>query len=113
MLTGAGMTAQAVPRGAALGASPDNVWMAALPTFHTGALGWALTALHHGACVVLVRDTDPATLLEEITGRRVTHVMLAPALLGALLATAAARRNAQRQLEAPGPSRRLPEQRSR
>jgi acyl-CoA synthetase (AMP-forming)/AMP-acid ligase II len=85
MLTGAGMTAQAVSRGAGLGASPDNVWMAALPTFHTGVAGWVLAALYHGACVVLVRDIDPPAVLEEMTGRQVTHVLLVPALLGAFL----------------------------
>jgi len=85
MITGAGMTAQAVPRGAALGVRPDNVWMAALPPFHTGVVGWLLAALYHGACVVLVRDIDPPALLEEITGRPVTHVLLAPVLLSALL----------------------------
>jgi acyl-CoA synthetase (AMP-forming)/AMP-acid ligase II len=85
MLTGAGMTAQAVSRGAVLGASPDNGWMTALPPFHTGVVGWVLAALYHGACVVLVGDIDPPALLEEITGRPVTHVLVSPALLGAFL----------------------------
>jgi len=85
MHTAAGLTPQALARGAALGASPDNVWMGTLPVFHTGSVGWVLSALYHGACVVLVRDIDPAALLKEITGRQVTHVLLAPALLGALL----------------------------
>lgn len=85
MFTGAAMTAQAVSRGAALGATPDSVWMSALSAFHTGTVGWVLTALYHGACVVLVRDIDPPALLEEITRRRVTHLVLAPALLGALV----------------------------
>jgi len=83
--TGAGLTAQALSRGAALGARPDNVWMAALPVFHMGALGWVLAALYHGACVVLVRDIDPPALLEDIIGRPVTHVVLAPALLSEFL----------------------------
>jgi acyl-CoA synthetase (AMP-forming)/AMP-acid ligase II len=85
MLTGAGMTAQAVSRGAVLGASPDNVWMTALPPFHTGVVGWVLAALYHGACVVLAQDIDPPALLAEITGRPVTHVLVSPALLGAFL----------------------------
>jgi acyl-CoA synthetase (AMP-forming)/AMP-acid ligase II len=48
-------------------------------------MGWALTALRHGARVAVVRDIDPPALLEEITGHQVTHLLLVPALLDALL----------------------------
>ena len=85
MLTGANLTANAVALGPAVGVSRGSVWMAGLPSFHIVSPAWALTALYHGARVVIARDTDPPALLDEIIRQRVTHVILVPATLAAFL----------------------------
>jgi acyl-CoA synthetase (AMP-forming)/AMP-acid ligase II len=85
MLTGDSLTAQAVALGSVLGMGPETICLGALPTFHIAGFAWAFTALHYGGRVILLRDVEPSALLDEITGQRVTHVLMVPALLGAVL----------------------------
>lgn len=99
MLTGANLTAHTVAAGPEFGFSPGSVAMAALPAFHIVNPAWALSALYHGASVVMASTADPAGLLAEIIGQRVTHVVLVPATLGAFLRVSGAARMDYSRLE--------------
>jgi acyl-CoA synthetase (AMP-forming)/AMP-acid ligase II len=85
MLTSANLTAHAMALGPAIGFSQGSVAMAGVPAFHIVNPAWALTALYHGACVVVAGSADPSALLDEIIRQQVTHMVLVPAILGAFL----------------------------
>jgi long-chain acyl-CoA synthetase len=65
----------------------DTVSLVAMPLFHIGGSGWALCGMSRGGTSVILRDMDPAVLLELVATERVTHAFLVPAVLMALLAT--------------------------
>lgn len=64
----------------------DSVNMVAMPLFHVGGSSWALAAMSVGAQTVIVRETIPAAILDEIVARAVTHAFFVPAVYGFLLA---------------------------
>jgi long-chain acyl-CoA synthetase len=64
-----------------------TVSLVAMPLFHIGGSGWALSGMSRGGTSVILRDMDPAELLSLIAVERVTHAFLVPAVLMALLAT--------------------------
>jgi len=80
MLTGANLTAQVVTLGAALSMDSGSVSLSTVPVFHNVSMVWALTTMYHSGSVVVVRDIDPSAVLDEIAGRKVTHVALVPTL---------------------------------
>lgn len=63
----------------------SSVNLAAMPLFHIGGGGWALSGMAHGARTVLVADLDPARLLATIARHEVTHAFLVPAVIQMLL----------------------------
>ena len=63
-----------------------SVSMVAMPLFHIGGSGWALLGISNGAHTVLMREVDPAAILETLASMRVTHVFLVPAVVMFLLA---------------------------
>jgi len=63
-----------------------TVSMVAMPLFHIGGTGWALAGMSHGGHSVIVRDVDPAVILEVIRTHGVTSAFLVPAVLMMLLA---------------------------
>ncbi|ACY14216.1 long-chain-fatty-acid--CoA ligase [Haliangium ochraceum] len=63
------------------GIDASSINMVAMPLFHIGGCGWALVGLFHGCTSVLVREVDPAQLIELIGKYRVTHAFVVPALL--------------------------------
>ncbi|CAN5578751.1 fatty acid--CoA ligase [soil metagenome] len=65
---------------------PGSVSLAAMPMFHIGGSGWAFVSLAFGAEVVLMRDIDPAALLDLIAAHGITHGFLVPAVLQFMLA---------------------------
>jgi long-chain acyl-CoA synthetase len=65
--------------------TPDSVNLAAMPMFHIGGSGWAMVGLFHGCQTVLLRDVDPARLLELISEFHVTHAFIVPAVIQFLL----------------------------
>jgi long-chain acyl-CoA synthetase len=67
--------------------APDTVSLVAMPLFHIGGTGWAISGMSHGGHSVIVRDLDPGTLLQVIERYRVTEAFLVPAVLMMLLAT--------------------------
>ncbi|MDE0801685.1 MAG: long-chain-fatty-acid--CoA ligase [Acidimicrobiales bacterium] len=74
---------------------PDakNIWgfgdpmvnLAAMPLFHIGGAGWALAGMYYGATTVLVRELDPAALIDLIGTERITHGFLVPAVFQFML----------------------------
>ena len=66
---------------------PGDVSLVAMPLFHIGGSGWALAGMSNGAESVLLREVVPATILERIAAKGVTHAFLVPAVLQFLLAT--------------------------
>lgn len=67
------------------GMGPDTVNLVPSPLFHIGGVGYSLTALGQGGHTVLVRDVDPAVLLDLVARHRVTHTFLVPAVIQMLV----------------------------
>ena len=65
----------------------DSVNLCAMPMFHIAGSGWSLVGMFHGCLSVVMRDVDPARILELIASRRVTNALLVPAVIQFLLAT--------------------------
>jgi long-chain acyl-CoA synthetase len=57
-----------------------------LPMFHIGGIGWAFVGLWNGATTILVRDFDPAAVLDTLERRRVTNAVFVPTMLQMLTA---------------------------
>jgi acyl-CoA synthetase (AMP-forming)/AMP-acid ligase II len=68
------------------GFTADDISLVALPLFHMGGLAWALAGLARGACCVVVRDFDPAGILNTIQTENVTIAFFVPAVLAAVCA---------------------------
>jgi long-chain acyl-CoA synthetase len=64
---------------------PESVNLVAMPLFHIGGGGWALAGMYEGATSVIVRDLDPAALIELIGRERITHGFVVPAVLQFML----------------------------
>jgi len=65
----------------------DTVSMVAMPLFHIGGTGWALSGMSRGGHSVVVRDIDPVDILRIIEEHRITDTFVVPAVLMSLLAT--------------------------
>ncbi len=66
------------------GFSVDSVNLVAMPLFHIGGSGWATVGQFVGARSVILRDLDPATLV-DLFSAGVTHAFLVPAVLQFML----------------------------
>jgi long-chain acyl-CoA synthetase len=71
----------------AFGIDGTTVSLVAMPLFHIGGSGWALTAMSRGGTSVILRDMDPTELLRLVERERITHAFVVPAVLMLLLAT--------------------------
>jgi len=58
-----------------------------MPMFHIGGLGWTTAGLFFGCRTVVLKDVDPAELLEVISNERITHAFMVPAVIQFLLMT--------------------------
>jgi len=63
----------------------DSVNLVAMPLFHIAGSGWGVVGLFNGGANVLLRDIDPAEILELIPRYGVTNALLVPAVLQFLL----------------------------
>ena len=64
-----------------------TVSMVAMPLFHIGGTGWALSGMSRGGHSVIVRDIDPVDILRIIEEHGITDTFIVPAVLMFLLAT--------------------------
>ena len=87
MLTNANLSTAIVAAGDTFSISDDTVSLVAMPLFHIGGSGWALCAMSRGGRSIILRDVDPAVLLDLIATERITEMFVVPAVLMMLLAT--------------------------
>ncbi|MET0628156.1 MAG: long-chain-fatty-acid--CoA ligase [Acidimicrobiia bacterium] len=64
----------------------SSVSLTAMPLFHIGGVGWALTGMVEGCTTVLVREFDAEVVLAAISEYGVTSTLLVPAMIQRLLA---------------------------
>jgi len=67
--------------------TPDSVNIAVMPMFHIAGCGWSMVGLFHGCRTVLLRDVDPALILEVIPEFSVSNALFVPAVIQFLLIT--------------------------
>ena len=67
--------------------SADAVSLAVMPLFHMAGSGWAFAGLWAGATTVVLRDVDPAAILDAVAEHRITNLLLVPAVIQFLLDT--------------------------
>ncbi len=89
MLTNANLSTAIGEAGVTFSITDDTVSLVAMPLFHIGGSGWALSAMSRGGRSIILRDVDPTLLLELIATERVTEMFVVPAVLMLLLATPA------------------------
>ena len=63
----------------------DSVNLAAMPLFHIGGGGWATAGMYEGATTVILRELDPAGLIDMIQDEKITHGFVVPAVLQFML----------------------------
>jgi long-chain acyl-CoA synthetase len=61
-----------------------SINLVCMPLFHIAGCEWALAGMELGAASVLVRDFDPAHLLDLMQEERITNALFVPAMLGFL-----------------------------
>jgi long-chain acyl-CoA synthetase len=65
--------------------SPDSVNLVAMPLFHIGGGGWATAGMYEGCASIIVRELDPAALVEMFGQHGITHAFLVPVALQFML----------------------------
>jgi long-chain acyl-CoA synthetase len=68
-----------------MGMGEGSVNLGAMPLFHIGGGGWSLAGLTFGVTTIIVREIDPAKLVDLIERERVTHAFLVPAVFQFML----------------------------
>lgn len=87
MLTNGNLSTAIAAANRTFNISDDTVSLVAMPLFHIGGSGWALSAMSRGGRSIILRDVDPALLLRLIATEHITEMFLVPAVLMVLLAT--------------------------
>ncbi len=59
-----------------------SVNLVCMPLFHIAGCEWALAGMEVGAASILVRDFDPAQILDLMQAEGVTNALFVPAMLG-------------------------------
>ncbi len=85
MLTNQGMAF--TPRLAAesWGMDADSVNLVAMPMFHIGGCGYGSSTMTVGGHTILLREVNPARIIEVIAKHKVTHTFLVPTVVQAVL----------------------------
>ena len=65
----------------------DSVSLAVMPMFHMAGSGWAFVGLYEGCTTVVLRDVDPAAILDAVARHRITNMLPVPAVIQFLFAT--------------------------
>ncbi|MCP3913754.1 MAG: long-chain-fatty-acid--CoA ligase [Actinomycetia bacterium] len=63
----------------------DSVNLVAMPLFHIAGSGWGVVGLYNGGSNVLLRDIDPAAVIDLIPEYGITNALLVPAVLQFML----------------------------
>jgi acyl-CoA synthetase (AMP-forming)/AMP-acid ligase II len=63
----------------------DSVNLVGMPMFHIGGCGYGMAAFVSGGHTVLIRDLDPATIIDTIERHRVTNAFFVPAVIQSIL----------------------------
>ena len=58
----------------------DEIYLQCLPNFHIGGAGTGINALHYGATLLLLREFDPARVLETFRTWPITKAGFVPAM---------------------------------
>jgi long-chain acyl-CoA synthetase len=87
MLTNGNLSTAIAAANRTFNISGDTVSLVAMPLFHIGGSGWALSAMSRGGRSIILRDVDPDLLLRLIASEHITEMFLVPAVLMVLLAT--------------------------
>jgi acyl-CoA synthetase (AMP-forming)/AMP-acid ligase II len=64
----------------------DSVNLVGMPMFHIGGIGYGMGCVIVGGHTVLIRDSDPLTIIGAIVKHRVTHAFFVPAVIQTILA---------------------------
>jgi long-chain acyl-CoA synthetase len=67
------------------GMGPDSVNLVAMPLFHIGGCGYGTSTFLRGGHTILMREADPARLIEAIERHRVTNAFFVPTVLQSIL----------------------------
>ena len=67
--------------------TPDSVNLALMPMFHIAGAGWAMIGLYFGCQTIVLRDVDPARILQLIPEFGITNAFMVPAVIQFLLMT--------------------------
>jgi long-chain acyl-CoA synthetase len=67
--------------------SDKSVNLVTMPLYHIGGGGWALVGFYNGCHSILMREVDPAAILNAIPQYGITHGFLVPAVIQMLLLT--------------------------
>jgi long-chain acyl-CoA synthetase len=81
MLTNENLFASVDANNETLGFTDKSVNLVAMPTFHVAGGAWALMGLYNGVPNVLMREVDPAAIVQVIPRYGVTHTVLVPAVI--------------------------------
>ncbi len=65
----------------------DDVCLVAMPISHIGGTSWGLIGYLYGASMVVIREFDPARVLELMVPERISKMLMVPAALNFILQT--------------------------
>jgi long-chain acyl-CoA synthetase len=84
MITNEGMS-YTPQLGEAWGMGPSSVNLVAMPMFHIGGCGYGTSTMTRGGHTVLLREVNPAAIVDVIARHRVTHAFMVPTVVQSLL----------------------------
>jgi long-chain acyl-CoA synthetase len=67
--------------------TPDSVNLALMPMFPIAGAGWSLVGMTFGCLTVVMRDVDPAAILQLIPEHGITNAFMVPAVIQFVLMT--------------------------
>ena len=85
MLTNANLETAIGQAGRNFKVDESTVSLVAMPLFHIGGSGWALSGMSRGGRSVILRDVEPTELLRLVEAEHVTATFVVPAVLMFLL----------------------------
>ena len=88
VLTHTNLTGQTMTMLFTNGADTNNdVGFIGVPLFHIAGSGWSMVGLFHGCQTIVLRDVDPARILQVIPEFGITNALFVPAVIQFLLVT--------------------------